>query len=145
MLFTLKHLLVIIAVLFGGAITGIFIARSLGLQEDSGLFSILASLLYLGIFCSSIFKFLRLRPLILPRCPHCNKRHGNYHIPPEAWPTTILLCISCGHPTLLHLTQKVSTDSSIPGLYLRWPRFLGFWKPCSSEHLKTEQGAAANL
>src|SRR2546421_89081 len=76
------------------------------------------------------------RPIALPFCPRCGKRHGNYHIPAEAWPVCILFCHSCGQPVRLCLMRTPPADltNDLPTLYLRWPEFLGIWRKADIEH-----------
>ena len=131
MLITFFHLLALVGILSVGAVTGQLLANSMKLPELMGLFVCVAgtisALLLLG---SLVFRKLYLRPLILPSCPECEKRHGNYHIPSESWPTAILVCVHCGQPTRLCLDRKRLPEEidSIPTLYLNRPSFLGLWK-----------------
>lgn len=132
MLLTLKHLLVTLGLIAGGVLLGCFIARNAGLPEGSWAFIVLA-VLAATVFGLGwpLYRAFHLRPLCLPRCPHCGRLHGNYHIPPEAWPCAVLICVSCGNPTRLCLSRKRPQDigHDIPSLYLRWPEFLGLWRP----------------
>ncbi|MCX5655703.1 MAG: hypothetical protein NTY65_13775 [Planctomycetota bacterium] len=135
MLFTLKHLLLTTGLLglsagLLGAVLGDLLREAV--PESLGVLLILGcSILTLLGLSWPIYRLIHLRPLGLPFCPHCRKRHGNYHVPANAWPDAILLCVWCGKPTRLCLTRKKPADigADVPSLYLRWPEFLGLWRP----------------
>jgi hypothetical protein len=137
MLFTLKHLLLTVGLLglgafvFGG-VFGDFLREAPGLPEPlRDLLLLGASILTVLGLSWPLYRLMRLRPLGLPFCPHCRKRHGNYHVPANAWPDAILLCVWCGKPTRLCLTRNkpAGIGTEVPSLYLRWPEFLGLWRP----------------
>jgi len=132
MLFTLAHLLLTIGLLGFGAFFGAEIGQSIGAPQVGGvIYGLVLAGGLLALFGLSwpLYRLLHLRPLGLPFCPHCQKRHGNYHIPADAWPVCVLLCQSCGQPTRLCLKRTLSTKVSddLPTLYLRRPEFLGIW------------------
>jgi hypothetical protein len=134
MLLTLKHLLLTATLMGVGAALAGGIAHeayAAGLPEVFCFFFVLAGMA-VTVFGLGwpLCRFMHLRPMVLPLCPHCGKRHGNYHIPPEAWPCAVLICVSCGKPTILYLSRKKPMDvkPDIPGLYLRWPEILGCWR-----------------
>ena len=130
MLITLKHLLVLILLLSGAGIVGVEAAKSVGLDDGISLIVLaLSYILVLPLLGWSVFKLLCLRPLILPMCQSCGRRHGNYHIPRDAWPAAVVICIHCSKPLRLALTRGArSASSELPTVMLRWPGFLGLWK-----------------
>ncbi len=76
-----------------------------------------------------IYRWLHLRPIGLPFCPHCRILCGNYHMSAEVWPTGIIQCPSCKQPIRVCMTRKPpDVEDYIPTLYLRWPAFLGIWR-----------------
>jgi hypothetical protein len=136
MLYTLKHLLVTIGLI--GVVLPAGIGLTDALTEVIDLSENVRALCAIGTSDLAFFglgwplyRFMHLRPLRLPICPHCKKRHGNYHVPADAWPSGILICVSCGKPTRLYMNRKKPVDDGdgIPGLYLYWPEFVGFWRP----------------
>ena len=134
MLWTLKHLLVTVGMLaLGMALLPIVHAGSdrFGVSAPVTMAAAIAAVLVPTIvFTWPIYRLLRLRPLILPLCPHCHKRHANYHIPGNAWPDAVLVCVHCQRPVRLVLSRKAVPDrrSDIPTMALGWPEFLGIWR-----------------
>ncbi len=131
MLLTLAHLLLTVGLIAIGPCLGALIADSVAIPEPWKTIFVSGFTLYLLLGLSwPIYRCLHLRPMGLPFCPHCGKRHGNYHIPAEAWPVAILFCHSCGQPVRLCLMRKPPADiaKDMPTLYLRWPEFLGIWR-----------------
>jgi hypothetical protein len=124
MLITAKHLLAIIALVLCGTAAAALIAE----WNDIG--AVLATLLVPAFLGWPVFRLLSLRPLILPMCPHCERRHCNYHVPRDAWPVAVLLCAWCGKP--LRLVLRTGADpvppSEVPTITLRRPGFLGLWR-----------------
>lgn len=136
MLITLSHLLAVISILSVGAVSGTLAANAMDLPDLTGLFVCVAGIVSaFALLGSPVFRQLHLRPLILPNCPNCKKRHGNYHIPSESWPTAILVCVHCGLPTRLCLDRRRLPEGidSTQTLYLYRPSFLGLWKPYIGE------------
>ncbi len=110
MLVTLRHLLVAIGLLVVGVV---LLPTVHAVAEESGMIptltlagAIIVVIAPTMLLSWPLYKMLRLRPLILPLCPHCKKRHGNYHIPADAWPDPVLLCVHCGQPLQLLLTRR---------------------------------------
>ena len=138
MLVTLKHLLVTV----GLFMMGLLILPVL--HDASDRFAApeaVAVPVMIALGCGAViflswpvYRVLHLRPLILPICPRCGKRHTNYHVPAAAWPDAVLVCVHCEAPLRLLLTRKAPpnppTDipTDIPTVNLRWPEFLGMWR-----------------
>jgi hypothetical protein len=135
MLVTLKHFFVTLGLMSGSLLIVPALqtlATRWGLCELAG--NAAAFVIALSMFvalCWPIYRLFRLRPLILPICPHCQNRHGNYHIDSEAWPDGVLICIHCQRPVRLLLAGNAAPEdvSDMPVLRLKWPKFLGLWKP----------------
>jgi hypothetical protein len=134
MLLTLRHLLVMVALaLLSIGLTALSanVGRAATLPEGvSALGGLIAGCLGSLTIGWLLFRLLRLRPIGLPRCPHCGKLHGNYHVPADAWPTGILVCVWCGELTRYHMSRKkpLVVPADIPSLYLYWPEIFGFWR-----------------
>lgn len=145
MLFTLKHLSLTLGLFGLGTFVcaGAFDAflRETGLPEPLWVLLLLTTsiLTVLGLSWP-LYRLIHLRPLGLPFCPHCRRRHGNYHLPADAGPCGILVCVRCGKPTRLCLTRKMPADigADMPSLYLRWPEFLGLWRPVQAAGARAE-------
>jgi hypothetical protein len=132
MLMTRKHLLLTIGFIVAGIELTIPLFRSAGLPEGVGMCLMGAGgALALFVLSWPLYRIIHLRPIGLPICPHCGKLHGNYHVPADAWPSGILVCVSCRKPTRFCMSRKRPVDrgDGIPGLYLYWPEFLGLWRP----------------
>jgi hypothetical protein len=134
MLFAIKHLLLVMGLLTVSVIllaSDAPAAREFGIPFPFEMVGAAVIVLAPTLLVSwPLYKLLHLRPLILPICPHCKKRHGNYHIPAEAWPDAVLLCLHCGHPLRLLLTWRTppSPPTDIPTVNLRRPQFIGLWR-----------------
>ena len=130
MLLTLKHLLVTIGLLalgVGGFLPLVGMAHLP--QGISWICGLGVALPLLGLSWP-LYRLMHLRPIGLPPCLHCGKLHGNYHVPADAWPCGVLICVWCGKPTRFHMTRKepLDTKADMPNLYLHWPEFVGLWR-----------------
>jgi len=131
MLVTLGHLLVVVLLLSGGPILGLAAAKSAGAGEGAAIAATVASALLVPLVLGwPLFKLLSLRPLILPMCSSCGRRHGNYHLSRDAWPVAVILCAHCSKPLRLVLNGKAVPlePPGLPTVTLRWPGFLGLWR-----------------
>jgi len=130
MLITVMHLLVVILLLTAGLLCGLPPTQSAGLGEGVSLVvCMMFAILVLALLGWPVFKLLSLRPLILPTCPACGERHINYHIPRDAWPDPVIVCVFCSKPLRLALSRgAVSKPSELPTVTPCWPGFLGIWK-----------------
>ena len=103
MLITAKHLLVLL-LLMALAFTSGFGAAWL-VDPAGGVLGVtagvIAAILVPLLVAWPVFRALSLRPLILPICPHCGRRHHNYHIPRDAWPAAVVICGNCNQPLRL--------------------------------------------
>jgi hypothetical protein len=131
MLLTLRHLLLTVVLVTAGIAFPVLLAGVAGLPEVSVFWAfggVGVALFGLGW---PLYRLMHLRPIGLPRCPHCRKLHANYHAPADAWPSGVLVCVSCGKPTRFYMSRKKPLDnkSDMPGLYLYWPEFIGLWRP----------------
>jgi hypothetical protein len=83
---------------------------------------------YLATACPLYRKF-RWKPLLLPRCPCCNKRQEGFHFIP-AWPRVIYKCPSCnGEFVIWHNGQIADSETwDKPVLTLSWPYVFGRYK-----------------
>jgi hypothetical protein len=146
MLITLRHLLVMILLLTMGLLGGIPAIKWAGLGEGiSLLLCVLSSILVFALLGWPAFKLLSLRPLILPTCPSCGQRHANYHIPRDAWPAAIIVCVHCSKPLRLALSRGArSMSPDLPTVTLCWPGFLGLWSrgPLKESNAEVRQSKA---
>ena len=131
MLLTLRHLLLTVTLLGVGLGSGALVPDILSVPRAWELPWMLGGSLFALLGLSwPIYRRWHLRPIDLPFCPRCGRRHSNYHVPPEAWPVGILICRHCGQAVRLCLTRVPEADSTIdlPTLCLQWPEFLGVWR-----------------
>jgi len=133
MLITVMHLLVMILLLTAGVLSGILSTQAAGLNEGlSIVVGMFMAILLLALSGWPVFKLLSLRPLTLPACTACGQRHVNYHIPRDAWPDPVIICVFCSKPLRLALSKgAASKPSELPTVAPRWPGFLGLWKHVS--------------
>ena len=130
MLITARHVLVLPLLVAGAVFAGAEAVRGLGLGEGmTELVAYVTSILIVLLAGGPVFRLLSLRPLILPICLSCGRRHGNYHLDRECWPSAVLACVHCGQPQRLVLSAGAKEPSTLPTATLRWPGFLGLWKP----------------
>lgn len=89
----------------------------------------LGVLFYL-LFTPPIYRRFRLRPLFLPKCPHCKNRPFRYAVTENRWPRTVVVCGECGNMTELWRMPPASKDVSLtmPSLLLIWPQSVGRWR-----------------
>ncbi len=130
MLITLNHLLVIVLLGVAGPLGSLPVVISAGLGEGISLMLFaLSAILVFALLGWPVFKLLSLRPLILPTCPSCGRRHTNYHIPREAWPDPVIVCVYCSKPLRLALSRGArAMPSELPTVTSHWPGFLGIWR-----------------
>ena len=129
---TLIDVLVLLGLLLGGAMVGEVCLRGMG---QSGL-----RLTGMGVgfgagvvLASYVYRRLRWRPLLMPRCPHCQRRPELYGIAGGGWPSEVVVCGSCHGACRLWYVRggpphDVSDEPRSPSLSLRWPYFIGLWR-----------------
>ena len=132
MRFSLFDLLVAIAVFSLGVLIVVAAAHWAGIAKPSIVVVELlgipfGAVLYLFI-TPPIYRRFRLRPLLLPKCPHCQK-HDGYHVEKQQWPKVAGSCLHCSQPVELLWRQPVPEDVSktTPSLHLVWPESIGRW------------------
>lgn len=88
------------------------------------------SLAYLAL-SSPLYRLLRLRPLLLPKCPLCNDPHRHYLSVSWVWPVELVQCCHCGGNTEMHTDKPgdPATRLDVPRADLLWPySFGGRWR-----------------
>ena len=149
MLWTLNHLLVMLLLFVVGAFVATPVAQSTGFGEPLGpLVLAFVMIVVVAILGWPVFRLLSLRPLILPICPHCGMRHGNYHVPRDAWPDAVIFCDHCSKPLRLLLRTGVRTTTMEPADFatvsLRWPGFLGLWRRVAVQARSDRDGVSTD-
>ncbi len=116
-----------VAVLPKHSVLGIILGIGLGLT------SFFVSFLSFG---SAIYRRLRLRPLLLPRCPCCHKRSSRYVVSNFEWPIAVVTCCLCkGVFVMLHDRNAQGIDlHGLPCVELWWPESLGIWREISNRN-----------
>lgn len=90
----------------------------------------LLGVIFFFVFTPPIYRWLRLLPLFLPRCPHCKKLPGAYRIKDTRWPRQVVACSLCQKPIELWWRRPALADVSktMPSLLLSWPESIGRWR-----------------
>ncbi len=58
------------------------------------LLAIFAAIVSL-LITSPLYRWLRIRPMLLPRCPRCRHRDRHYFCFPQTWPREVIRCANC--------------------------------------------------
>jgi hypothetical protein len=90
--------------------------------------------IFFAVFTPPIYRWFRLLPLFLPRCPHCKKLPGAYRITDARWPRQVVACSLCQKPIELWWRKPAQEDVSttMPSLLLSWPESIGRWQLVST-------------
>ena len=95
---------------------------------------VLGLLAYLAAACP-LYRRFRWRPLLLPRCPHCNSQKDGFQLS-QAWPRINYKCLSCSGEFVIWHSGRVTEDETWdkPVLAIKWPYVFGVYKRMS-KHL----------
>jgi len=76
-----------------------------------------------------IYRGFKFFPMILPRCPCCNKFQQGFHFT-HAWPRVTYRCPTCNGEFVIWHTGKPTADErwDKPVLALKWPYAFGRYK-----------------
>ncbi|MCA9238445.1 MAG: hypothetical protein KDA44_23390 [Planctomycetales bacterium] len=85
------------------------------------------------VLTSPLYRWLKWRPLLFPRCPQCRHKDRCYYAPREqpAWPVGQIPCANCGKEIELWYDQpgEATDTSDAVRFQLLWPRsFGGRWR-----------------
>ena len=83
------------------------------------------------LITSPLYRWLRIRPMLLPRCPRCRHRDRHYFCFPQAWPREVIRCANCElEIELCHDTRHgAESCPGFPRFDLLWPySFGGRWR-----------------
>ena len=88
----------------------------------------LGTFLYL-VVTPPLYRWLRLMPLMLPRCPQCKLREG-YDVESRQWPKIVGTCFHCQQRVELWWRPPApeAVSKTIPSILLVWPESIGRWK-----------------
>jgi hypothetical protein len=130
MRYGLFDLLFMIACISVGMLGGLNLASEFSkrVQLVAGISS--ALFVYLGLVYP-FYRGLRLRPMILPRCPCCRTgRDNSFEIIGGPWPRITLRCCKCNGEFVIWLNGKPGDQETWekPVLALKWPYAWGIYK-----------------
>jgi hypothetical protein len=129
-LVTLKHLFVSVVLFSLGLVLGSWVANK-AVDDDtiSAVIAIVVGVLAVLFFSWPVYRLLSMRPIALPKCPHCGKRHGNYQLSRSSWPDAVLVCVQCKKPLRILLESSIVPKglADISTATISWPRFIGRW------------------
>ncbi len=98
------------------------------------------------VLSSFLYRLLRWRPMLLPKCPVCRWRDRHYQTQSYEWPIEIIECARCrAHIELCHDNRKHQrARSNLPQFDLLWPySFGGRWRRVgNSDENRPTDGAA---
>lgn len=109
-------------------------AQSLrGVVSPTAFLALLAMFAAIGslLVTSPLYRWLRIRPMLLPRCPRCRHRDRHYFCFPQVWPREVIRCANCEAEIELCHDNRHGTESSsdLPRFDLLWPySFGGRWR-----------------
>ncbi len=130
MLITLKHLFVSLLLFSLGLALGAWVANKV-VDDDAIRAAIVIGVgVFAVVFVSwPVYRMLSIRPIVLPKCPHCGKRHGNYHLSRSSWPDAVLVCVHCKKPLRILLKDGLAPKglADVSTATVSWPRFIGRW------------------
>jgi hypothetical protein len=132
--FTLFDMLIVMACTVTGILLGLWLVRHLH-HVPAGLRLIVFLLvcppfsglwLYLALVCP-IYRALKFRPLLLPKCPCCGVRRVSYDILSRGWPSSTLQCPGCKGEFRVWFNGKPGKEETWerPVLTLNWPYIFG--------------------
>jgi hypothetical protein len=137
MRFSLIDLLIAIACMTAGCFAAAGIGHWMGYHLSVArqeLLGIPIGIIFFITFTPPIYRWLRLLPLFIPRCPHCKRLPGGYRIMEARWPRQVIICSLCQKPTELWWRKPAVTDVSktMPSVLLSWPESIGRWRLIST-------------
>lgn len=128
--FNLIDLLIVIVSIAIGMIIGNALSPSLPAFLRP-IAKVLASTAVYLVVVYPIYRTFKLFPMILPRCPCCNKFQQGFHIlSTHAWPRVTYRCPTCnGEFVIWHNGKPTAQETwDKPVLALKWPYAFGRYK-----------------
>jgi hypothetical protein len=91
--------------------------------------SMIAGICFYLALAAPIYRHFRFLPMLLPRCPCCEKRQEGFHFLPD-WPRIRYRCPQCdGEFVIWHNGRPTDEETwDNPVLVLKWPYVLGRYK-----------------
>lgn len=83
------------------------------------------------VVTSLLYRWFRLSPMLLPRCPRCRHRDRHYFCFPQVWPREVIRCANCELEIELRHDSRHGAEfsSGMPRFDLLWPySFGGRWR-----------------
>ena len=107
------------------------------LDKLAGALGIPTGVLFYLCVTPPLYKHFGLLPLLLPVCPHCNRRPNGYRVNEHGWPRMIVACGQCDRVSELwwRRPSAASVPPGSPRLLLSWPHSLGRWRLIARETL----------
>lgn len=120
----------LIAIFFGsvGAAAPLPLYRLFPSCLTAAAIPVCAVCLYLTV-AAPIYRKLRLKPLLLPRCPCCAKSQDGFQFIPS-WPRVHFRCLSCEGRFVIWFNGEIGDGETweTPVLVLKWPYVLGRYR-----------------
>ena len=140
MRFSLFDLLIGIVVSTAGFLVGSFLARLASVEQFALLLGLPLALSAYLLITPLIYQRLHLRPLLLPRCPHCKdkNRHFWFEQSKADWPRDVIICGICKTPLELWYEppHDANVSASMSSFQLIWPQSWGRWRVISHRDLE---------
>jgi len=133
---SLPDLLIAIAASGPGWFLGLYLTQGI-LGRMSVLPSFLLGVVTYLVITSPLYRWFQLRPLWMPRCPHCRHKDRFYYRPriqPD-WPVGELVCAKCGKMLELWYDDPhpIPPDRGLVRFQLVWPYSFGRWRQLPAE------------
>jgi hypothetical protein len=132
MRFTVFDLLILVATYLPGNLLGLYISHKHFPGKIELVVALLSGFLSYMAITPPLYRWLHLRPLLLPRCPYCHDKDRFYYRPkiqPD-WPIGELICAKCGKMVELWYDDPYPTppDRGLVRFKLLWPYSFGRWR-----------------
>jgi hypothetical protein len=94
------------------------------------LFSCLLGATFYLIISPPIYRLLRLRPVLVPKCPHCGQLPGRVEVIEVCGPRYVVICGKCNKKFEIWYVRPANKDVSteVPSAYPSWPQSIGRWR-----------------
>jgi hypothetical protein len=95
------------------------------------------------VISSAVYRYFRILPMMLPRCPVCRDANRHYWSIVRDWPTEVIKCANCNTEITLHVDHEATRparENPVHYYALQWPYSLSFrWRRIVSRPEPVEQ------
>lgn len=142
MRFGLPDLLVSIVAFVPGCFLGRFITQTYFAGQLESVIPWLTGLVTYLVITSPLYRWFHVRPMLMPRCPHCRHKDRFYYAPrvQPNWPVGELICAKCENRLELWYEEPHPTppNRGLVRFKLLWPYSFGRWRQLPSTAAEAE-------